>query len=666
MPLRLIALAAILALMAPPAVCADTGLTHRPIAAVRTTVPPKVDGDLTDPCWPAAPTAQGFVDRQTGAPATDATTVRLVYDATCIYVAFDAHDSRPAEIVGRETVRDSHYSNGGMSIGDDFLEVTFDTYRTARWDDQTRFSVSPAGTPSARFASGRASKMEWKGAWEAAARRTATGWTAEMRIPWAILNYPASRTPVTMGINFARGQNRTQVVTVWSNTGPEGFNDRQGLWTGVQPPAGSFRPVLSALPYLLPSLDGSRTEMRAGLDARYTATPDLTAVATLNPDFATIEGAVEGIQFSRAERYIPDRRPFFLEGANAFWAGEDYAIGQYFYPRRIDQMDMGLKLFGKLSPMDSIGLLTTADVGRRSDMVARYTRTLSPTSSVGFFASQKSAHDDNSSLGVLLHRTRWGKFAVETEWAGSSGRDSGGDAKRLSLQYIDKTNYTELQYLEAAPRFRAAEGIVYFTDYRGARLYQMWGAEWRRGPWRSYTLEFFPRYNWHFDGRPFQRGVGLNLDMVTRSDWFFSIDGDTQRFDDQTDTVVGLSIRHGVSNRFRQWRLRFETGTSGDRPSSFIRPELNLRVLRRLDMAYGGALLNLDGHRQQHILTLGYELSPNRSFGGRIVIQDADTNWYLSYRNSGASGTETYVILGDPNAARFTRRIAFKLVFSLG
>ena len=71
------------------------------------------------------------------------------------------------------------------------------------------------------------------------------------------------------------------------------------------------------------------------------------------------------------------------------------------------------------------------------------------------------------------------------------------------------------------------------------------------------------------------------------------------------------------------------------------------------------------GRTQQHVGTFSYELTPTRSIGGRIVTQDADTNWYCSFRHSGIFGTETYLILGDPNARRFVSQGMMKMVFAL-
>lgn len=668
-------------LLDPPAFAQTTeqSFARRPIAAVRTAEPPVVDGDIADAAWKQAPKAEGFFDRQNSQSATDQTIAWVLYDEKFIYVAFHARDSKPDEIVGRETIRDS----GGGRDSEDRVEVAFDPFLTRRGEDVTRFSVNPLGTPSARLSGGRAGKVEWKGNWDAAARRVADGWTAEMRIPWEILNFPSSATPVTMGINFSRYQYRTRRGSVWSDLGPQGFMDREGLWTGVLVPKGLFRPKLSLLPYVLPGLGEDNSAVRAGVDARYTLTPEVTFVGSINPDFATIEGAVEGIQFSRSERFLPERRPFFLEGRDYYEAGQSFAIGRYFYSNRIPVFDFGVKMFGKVTAQGTLGLLATADFGRRSDIVARYRHDFSPTNQVGLFFTNKSASDplradeldrnEENRVAVLLQNARWGKFGVSSQYALSSGRfpttgqrSGGGDAAQVNFTYEDIHNFTSLQLLNVEPTFRAANGLINFVDYRGASLFHTWGRQWNSGGfWRSFDLWFNPRVDWHLDGRPFRRGGGMGVSFDTRSDLGLGVDVNYTKFDRQTDNTIGLFFGLGQSNRFQRAGLRFETGQQADRPYSFIGPSLSLRTLGKLDIAYGGGFQNYTEDSTQHVLTMSYEFLPTRSAGGRIVVQDNDTNGYISYRNSGATGTEIYFILGDPNARRFTARAALKFVFAL-
>ncbi len=358
--------------------------SKRPIAAVKTATPPVIDGDISDEVWKTAPKAETFIDTQNGTVVAEQTSAWVLYDDKFIYVSFHCKDSQPDRITARESIQDYRFGQSVDRLSEDAVEVGFDPFLSHKQGDRSIFSLNALGTRSALLAGGRGAKVEWKGDWQGAVKRVADGWTAEMRIPWAILNYPSSKKPITIGINFARTHARTRINSIWSNITSGGFFDRDGLWTGVQVPTGEFHPKLSLLPYLLTGIKEGNGAFRSGLDARYTIKPELTAVSTINPDFGTIEGAVEGIQFSRSERFVPERRPFFLEGSDYFRGIGIDAIGPAFFSNHIRNFDLGTKVYGKLSPVDSIGFLHTIDFQNRSDIVTRYRRNLSPTAYAGF------------------------------------------------------------------------------------------------------------------------------------------------------------------------------------------------------------------------------------------------------------------------------------------
>ncbi len=636
----------------------------RKLVAVKTATPPTIDGDLSEMAWKDAPKAERFVDRQNGTLAPDPTVAYLLYDDKYLYVAFLCKDSQPDKIVARERIRDQKFQGQGGNT-EDSVQIDLDPFLSHRDNEYASFSVNPLGTKSAKINGGRGGKAEWKGDWDAAVKRLPDGWSVEMRIPWPILAYPTGKKPITMGLNFTRFQDRTKTESIWSNIGPQGFAELEGLWTDVSVPAGAFHPKLSLLPYILPSLQGTRPEFRSGLDARYPFTPELTGVGSINPDFGTIEGAVEGIAFSRSERFVQERRPFFLEGRDYFQSGGDFGVGLYFYPRRIPTFGVGAKFFGKVTPSDTVGILNTEAFGRRNDLAVNYRHDLSPTSSASLFLLQKSAVDDNNRVAVLSQQTRQGKFGIGSELALTGGKDAGGGAKSVSLTYGDKVNFSFLSLSDVSPTFRDADGLIGFTDYRGLQTFEDWGAQWRKGFWRSFEMGVGTQLDWHQDGRPFRRGANLFFSLEARKDWSASVNFNVDKFNDQADRTIGFSFNKGISNRFRQWGFHVETGIQADRPSTFIGPQISVRVLRKLDLIYAGSIQNLDGLERQHILTANYEISPTRSMGGRIVVHNSAINGYVSFRQSGEKGTEYFFILGDPNAERFRTQVALKIVFAL-
>src|SRR5689334_21963166 len=69
--------------------------------ATRVENPPIVDGDLSDPIWEKADVIDQMVQQEpnNGAPATEKTELRIVYDAEALYISAYCFDSDPAGVV---------------------------------------------------------------------------------------------------------------------------------------------------------------------------------------------------------------------------------------------------------------------------------------------------------------------------------------------------------------------------------------------------------------------------------------------------------------------------------------------------------------------------------------------------------------------------------------
>jgi hypothetical protein len=224
--------------------------------------------------------------------------------------------------------------------------------------------------------------------------------------------------------------------------------------------------------------------------------------------------------------------------------------------------------------------------------------------------------------------------------------------------------------MNAGRNIRSANGLFYFDDFKGFQVYHNWSREWRKGAWRSFSVDFFPSYTWHQDGTPYQRGGGLGVQFDTRSDWRLSTSVNHNMFDAQKDATVRFGITSGATNRFRQIGMELITGQQADKAYRFYAPNVSWRPIKNLDVLYTGGLQQFGGWRRQHILTGNYILSRTRTIGGRILVQEepgspATVNPYISYREAGERGTETYLLLGAPNNKSFLPQVMVKLVFAL-
>jgi len=80
------------------------------VEAVRAAEPIRVDGRLDDEAWRGVEPFREFIQRdpEEGAPATEATELRLLYDDDALYVGARLQDREPERIVKRLTRRDEN------------------------------------------------------------------------------------------------------------------------------------------------------------------------------------------------------------------------------------------------------------------------------------------------------------------------------------------------------------------------------------------------------------------------------------------------------------------------------------------------------------------------------------------------------------------------------
>src|SRR5437879_1718049 len=171
--------------MASPTPMPQDSTGPRRIHAIRTTDTIKIDGLLDEPPWSLAQPATEFLQQQPneGAPASERTEVRVLFDDKNIYIGIRAFDSDAAHINARELMRDADFSN------DDTIAIVLDTYHDRR--NGFRFIVNPLGTQQDALITdeGRDINVTWNGAWVSAGRIDDRGFTVEIEIPLTTLRF---------------------------------------------------------------------------------------------------------------------------------------------------------------------------------------------------------------------------------------------------------------------------------------------------------------------------------------------------------------------------------------------------------------------------------------------------------------------------------------------
>ncbi len=637
----------------------ETQTVKKELPAIKTEQPPTIDGILNDACWQDAPKAVGFTDERTEKPAKNQSVGRLVYTDKAIYIGLHLYDDMPDKIVARQTKDQTRFQ------GEDWVSFSLDPFHTHQFSDRNFFLVNALGTKYAHLATGRAEKSEWIGLWKTAAQIVEDGWIVEIEIPWQMLDYPDTNKPIHMGINIDRGQQRTGEKSWWCNLGVNEFRENDGHWVDVLPPR--RKRELKLLPYLIGGINETETSVgatsesrweytaRAGGDIRYEVTPQIRLIGTANPDFDNIEQAVEGIDFSYGERYVPDRRPFFSEGGNV------YRLGNSFHSRRIADMDGGLKLFGKLGKNTSIGTLGTYHQNNQN-FIVRASQSLTATSNINAaFLSHHHRDTGLNNVGYLSGDVRHGKFSVGSNLVQTWADESDGRNGFISLGYNGPIFQPYLSAFFVDPDFVNRLGYRPFTGYRGVGLGAFIKNEWRQGFFRRASVSVQSQISNTYEGEVFRRDLSISSLILTHSDYALAAGWRGGQFEEFNDSVFSIGLRARASDRFNNVGITYNWGEQAGERIDRISGNLNLR-------AYGftaGLTSQIQWHferRYQQILTLTYDFSSALSLGSRLIWQAEHVNVYFALRRSGYAGMDFFIILGDPNALEFKQRLVAKVI----
>jgi hypothetical protein len=308
------------------------------LMAARTDQPPTIDGDVRDAAWQRATPTTAFTQKfpDEAQPPSEPTTLRVLYDDSALYIAFDCVQ-RSSSVIGRLARRD-------RQVEADWVQVAI-----SDGSNTYEFSVNAAGVLSdgVRFNDTDYS-ADWDGVWESQVARDDRGWSAEIRIPLLIFRH--SIGVQDWGFQARRYISQRQETDEWAFI-PRSVAGEVSHYGALSGFVGVHRSnALELLPYATMGttwadlLADGRTlgaldvHASAGLDLVWHIGKDLTLDASFNPDFAQVEADQVVLNLTTYETFVPEKRPFFVSGLALFQLPrmELYPSSQtLFYTRRI-------------------------------------------------------------------------------------------------------------------------------------------------------------------------------------------------------------------------------------------------------------------------------------------------------------------------------------------
>jgi len=296
----------------------------------------RLDGRLDEAEWISADsiTALYMIEPVVNGTPSFQTIVKILLTPKNIYLGIICKDDQPEDIVAFSKARDSELED------EDYLKVILDTYQDGR--SGYIFAINPFAARYDALVSnnGESENPNWDGAWDAQTRIGVDFWSAEIRIPVSTLTYNKSLD--SWGFNVERRIQRFLEVNRWSGISMD-YTIGQTRYAGLITDLPGFNSGIGLTPRasLVSKVtqDGENKavyDWKPSLDVSQRITTDITAQLTVNTDFAETEVDSRQTNLTRFPVLYPEKRQFFLEGADIFDFG--LSLGRSlmpFYSRRI-------------------------------------------------------------------------------------------------------------------------------------------------------------------------------------------------------------------------------------------------------------------------------------------------------------------------------------------
>lgn len=480
----------------------DVEAAPRPLAhAVPASGSLTIDGRLDEPAWVAASPITDFIQSQprAGYPATERTTVRILYDERRLYIGAICYESEP----GHLTVLSLEQDFPGSSTRDsDIFGVTLDPFLDRQ--NSFMFLVNPRGAyrDGQTFNDSRQEDFAWRGLVDIKTMVADSGWTVEIAIPWTTLRFDPTRTHQVWGMNLLRRVRRRNEDSYWApvdRKDPLHRMSRAGTLDGIHDIHAGRN--LRLKPFALASGQSGRSfagrdgmDADAGADAKWGLTSGLTLDATFRTDFSQADVDQERVNLTRFPLFFPEQRDFFVENSGSFLLGDvternvrtGSSLRQFtlFHSRRI-----GLTPEGRPVPILGGARLTGRAAGFELGMLDMQTQRQDSSPAENFAVLRVRRNLGGSDVGfMVVNRQETGGTG-----AGAYNRSFGVDANLRLLRHMVVNSYF------AGTDASAVSGLSGLSaDHTAARI----AIGWRDRVWEASA--FVKRV-----GEAFDPGVGF-------------------------------------------------------------------------------------------------------------------------------------------------------------
>ncbi len=328
----------------------------------------RLDGKLNEQFWELTDSINTLtmVEPDENSPAAYRTVVRIAADNEKIIIGVRCYDN-PDKITSYSKARDARI------FSEDYIKFVLDPFMDGR--SGYIFAINPSGARYDALVSdrGESENSNWDGIWLARTNIDGKGWTAEFEIPVKTLSF--NNNLRFWGFNIERRIQRLLEKDRWSGINRNyriGQTIHAGKITNLPRFDYGYGTTIS---FSAINKIGKTygTKFKNKIDASgeiiQKISSDVNAVLTINTDFAETEVDTRKTNLTRFPLFFPEKRAFFLEGADIF----DFGLGLGrdiipFFSRKIGlykgtevPLLLGGKINGKLGNTNFGALVSRTD-----------------------------------------------------------------------------------------------------------------------------------------------------------------------------------------------------------------------------------------------------------------------------------------------------------------
>ncbi len=446
------------------------------------TTEPVIDGSHDNSVWSYANWHSDFIQLrpQYKAQSTNKTEFAILFSKKKLFIGIKCYyRNKP---FAKTLKRDSYdLQEDGIQI---YIDPNYDRM------NYYLFCVNYLNTQTDGTGTQMLGDYNWDGIWESKVTDYDSFYTVEIAIPLRLF---ALSFRDTIGVNIVRSEYSNMEISMWVEAGSQYNNPLHFGKLIVERKEIQEEKVFFVYPYL--TLRYLREDSTAKIESGGEAFLHLKSHRvglSYNPEYCEIEPDADVITLVEgSEVFLPEKRPFFLEGFNLYsW--------NLFYTRRVSEILWASKIFGKLVDKDyNIFFIQTSDSSKFSGI----------------------ASGGNLNEKFLYNFALAGKEDNTLRLCGLSNFDY-RLLKELTFDFTMRINYQK----EFSPKQGASlsQGLFYENphfkgnlsfQYDGAQSFPEFGYYGLSLPYNQYTGAIYIKPRFYFGKKEYAPSLNLNYTM---------------------------------------------------------------------------------------------------------------------------------------------------------